>query len=284
MVILGTGLSGLIGSRLMELQPNWTFENLSKEVGIDITNSDALRKSIQSSSAQWIFHFAAYTDVDGAEKMKNEGKSSLVWKINVEATQIIVEEAKRTGKNVIYLSTDYVFSGTEELYTEQSAPKPESFYAQSKYEGEESVKQLGDAGLVIRTANPYRNKPVGKLDFVHKIKQLLVSHSTILAPNDQIFVPTYIDDLIKGIEILVLAQKNGIYHIVGNDALSPFDAAISIAKRYNLSEESIIPTTFAQYSEGKAARPKHANIKHDRITREFGFESRTFQEGLKFIE
>jgi dTDP-4-dehydrorhamnose reductase len=94
-----------------------------------------------------------------AEKMKNEGKSSLVWKINVEATQVIVEEAKRSGKNVLYLSTDYVFNGTDESYTEQSMPKPESFYALSKYEGEEAIKQLGDAGLIVRTANPYRNKP-----------------------------------------------------------------------------------------------------------------------------
>jgi dTDP-4-dehydrorhamnose reductase len=284
MIILGTGLSGLIGSRLMELQTDWAYENLSKEVGVDITNSDELRKSIQTSSAQWIFHFAAYTDVDGAEKMKNEGKSSLVWKINVEATQVIVEEAKRSGKNVLYLSTDYVFNGTDESYTEQSMPKPESFYALSKYEGEEAIKQLGDAGLIVRTANPYRNKPVGKLDFVHKIKQLLITHATILAPNDQIFVPTFIDDLVNGIRILVSAQKSGIYHVVGDDALTPFDAAIAIARRYNLSENTITPTSFAKYSEGKAARPRQANIKHDRITREFGFEPRTFQEGLKLIE
>ena len=67
MNILGTGLSGLVGSRLMELlKDSMTFQNLSLETGVDITNKNNVDSYFSTSYADWVFHLAAYTDVQGA--------------------------------------------------------------------------------------------------------------------------------------------------------------------------------------------------------------------------
>src|SRR3989344_8889131 len=133
MNILGTVLSGLIGSRVVELlTPEYTFKNLSLETGFDITDSQAVEKYFTRSNAPWVFHFAAITDVDGCEKEKSQGAESTAWEVNVRATENIANICKKTGKHLLYISTDFVFDGTKELYIETDTPHPLNFYAMTK--------------------------------------------------------------------------------------------------------------------------------------------------------
>jgi len=91
MNIIGTGLSGLVGSRVVELLGSrHTFEDLSLDTGVDITNPSTVEERIKKSDAQWVFHFAAKTDVDGAEKERSLGENSPTWIVNVTATENIV--------------------------------------------------------------------------------------------------------------------------------------------------------------------------------------------------
>ena len=113
--IIGTGLSGLVGSRVMNLlTPEFRFENLSLETGVDITQKDVVMDKISSSDASWIFHFAAITDLDAAEKERSLGESGNTWRVNVEGTRNIVEAARKFKKRVLYLSTDFVFDGNSD--------------------------------------------------------------------------------------------------------------------------------------------------------------------------
>src|SRR5258706_8157755 len=110
--ILGIGLTGLVGSRIVELLDNtYEFENLSTSSGIDITNKENITKAIISSDASIIFHAAAYTDVKGAEKEKELGEKSLAWQINVEGTRNIALACEKMRKKLIYISTDLVLGG-----------------------------------------------------------------------------------------------------------------------------------------------------------------------------
>ena len=162
MNILGTGLSGLIGSRVIELlEPAWSFQNLSLETGVDITNRQTVDDAVLATNASWVFHFAAFTDVDGAEREKDKGARGSVWQINVTATEYLVEACRKEKKHLLYISTDFVFDGEKESYSEDDIPNPISWYAQTKYEGEKRVLSLGDDALVVRIANPYRANPSG---------------------------------------------------------------------------------------------------------------------------
>lgn len=282
MNIIGTGLSGLVGSRIVELlSPRFLFEDLSLDTGLDITNEKAVRERIGQSRAPWVFHFAAKTDVDGAQKERALGTKSSTWIVNVIATQHVVSVCRETGKRLLYISTDFVFDGTSLEYREDAMPNPQGWYAVTKYEGEKRVAALGEKSLIIRIANPYR-KGGSKLDFARKIIDMLTRGQSVAAPIDQLFVPTLIDDIGAAIEVLINNNASGIYHVVGSQGLSPYDAAKKIAASYDLDASLVRETSFEEYFRGRAPRPKRAVLKSDKIDK-LGIKMHSFDEGLKLI-
>jgi dTDP-4-dehydrorhamnose reductase len=279
MKVLGTGLSGLVGSRIVELLSDYTFENLSLETGVDITDKDQVDSYFEHSDAPWVFHFAAYTNVQEAEKQRASGESSIAWKINVQATQTIIGNCKKYRKKLLYIDTDYAFDGKKKEYTEEDVPNPLGWYAITKYEGAKRVQSLGKDSLVMRIANPYRAHPVGKMDFVHKMLERLQNKQSIVAATDQLFVPTFIDDIAWAIKKLISTNAYGLYHVVGSTALSPFDAANTIADVFHCDKMLITPTTFAHMFQDRAPAPQFAALRNDKI-QALGVAMKTFKDGL----
>ena len=279
MKILGTGLSGLVGSRVVELlEPRYSFINFSLENGVDITNRDDIIARIEKESdAPWILHLAAYTNVQQAEHDRLLGEQSNAWKVNVQATQHIIDACKKSRKKLLYVDTDYAFDGAKKSYSEDDIPSPLGWYAQTKSEGAKRVLAFG--GLVIRISNPYRANPQGKTDFVHKMLERLQHHQEIIAPTDQLFVPTFIDDIAYAIEKLMVADAKGIYHVVGSQSLSPYDAAKTLARLYGFDEACVKPTTFKEYFVGRAPVPQYASLTNAKI-RALGVPMHGFKEGI----
>jgi dTDP-4-dehydrorhamnose reductase len=279
MKIIGTGLSGLVGSRIVELLGGtFEFTNLSLETGVDITNAATVDLHIGQSDAPWIFHFAAMTDVDGAEKERDLKEDSKSWIVNVKATQHVADAAKKYGKKILYISTDFVFDGTKEFYTEEDVPNPQGWYAITKYEGEKIIAQ-GTQNLIIRIANPYLATAGVRPDFVHKIMERLLTQLPVSAPKDQQFIPTFVDDIAHAIEVLVKGDAHGIYHVVGTGSLSPYDVATKIASALKLDPAVVGSTTFEEFFKNRAPRPRYANLKNDKL-RTAGVHMSTFDEGL----
>ncbi len=283
MKILGTGLSGLVGGRIVEvLQDRYEFENLSLETGVDITKPGVVDEYVSKSEAPWVWHFAARTDVDGIEAEKVQGEHSLTWTVNVKATEHIVEACKKYGKRLLYLSTDFVFDGTHPTYTEDDKPNPQSWYAQTKYEGEQRVLSLGDHGLVVRIANPYRTPWSGKPDFIQRIVARLEAKQPVNVPAGQLFIPTFIDDIAMAIDALMTHTGNGIYHAVGSEALTPLAVVEALTVAYKITQADISQVPFTQYFAGRAPRPFQAVLSNAKITK-LGLHMSTFSEGLRKI-
>ncbi len=281
MKILGTGLSGLVGSRITELlSSKHAFVNYSLENGVDITNrEDIIAKIKDDMESSWVLHLAAYTNVQQAEADRGLGAESAAWKVNVIATEHIIDACKASNKHLLYVDTDYAFGGLRQLYTESDDIHPLSWYATTKSEGAKRVLGLGDKGLVIRISNPYRAHQVGKKDFVHKMLERLLAGSEVVAPADQLFVPTFIDDIAGAMEVLLTNSATGIYHVVGSQAVSPFDVAKTIARVYSCDPTLVKKTTFAEFFAGRAPIPQYAVLQNDKI-RSLGVTMRGFDEGV----
>lgn len=281
--VLGTGLSGLVGSRIVELlSDEFDFADLSYDTGVDITNREQVAQKIAQSRAAWILHMAAKADVDGCETDKAQGKEGAAWKINVEGTRNIIEAAKKTGKRVLYISTDFVFSGRKEFYTEEDMPEPVNWYGVTKYEGEKIVLQDAN-NLVVRITYPYRAKNPTKRDFVHTIVNRLQKGEKVIAVTDQIFTPTLIDDIAQALRVLSNKSEKGVFHVVGNQSLSPFKAAELIAEVFSLPKSAIDRTTCSQYYRNRAPRPCKLATKNAKIT-SLGVRMHTFLDGLEAIK
>ncbi|MCL5433200.1 MAG: sugar nucleotide-binding protein, partial [Patescibacteria group bacterium] len=249
--IIGTGLSGLIGTRIIELlDKDYNFENLSLDTGIDITVKEDVFNKFKDSEAEFVIHLAAKTDVDACEKDKQKDseiltyndiktredawiKEKTAWAVNVLGTKNIVEACKYFKKKLIYVSTDFVFDGVKGDYSEKDKPNPINWYSRTKYEGEQIVKTLDGQWIILRTAYPYRAKFERK-DFVRGILSRLRSGEKLAMVEDHIIAPTFIDDFVIALDYLIKNRIFGIFHIVGSQFVSPYESALLISETFGL--------------------------------------------------
>src|SRR5207302_1440576 len=170
---------------------------------------------------------------EGCEKDKTLGESGDAYKINVLGTQNIVDASKATNKKYIYISTDFVF-GKEEPpqggFTQDSKPNPVNWYGETKWRGEEVVRNSGLPFLIVRIAYPYRKEFPLKKDFVRAIRDRLQNGGQAKAITDHLMTPTFIDDIAYALGKLIETDVTGIYHVVGSQSVSPYDASIMIAE------------------------------------------------------
>lgn len=283
MKILGTGLNGLVGSRIVELlSDRYEFENLSRSSGVDISNKDQVLEKVKNSDAQIVLHLAGKTNVDGCELDKPLGKEGEAWKINVEGTRNVADACSQTNKKIIYISTDFVFDGAKDSYSEEDIPSPINWYAQTKYEGEKIVKELKIPWIISRIAYPYRAN-FSKLDFFRAILNRLRKGESVVAITDHIFTPTYIDDIASAINTLIMSSLQGIFHVVGSQSLTPLAAANLIAQEFELDKSKISATTRSKFFNNRAPRPFQLALRNDRINR-LGVAMQTFEQGLKDVK
>lgn len=273
MKIAITGSTGLVGSRIIELLSN-EFEFIPlRHNDVDITDGESVNQKINSLDFDIFLHLAAYTNVDGAETDR-----ASAYCINVEGTKNITDSVEAKHKKMIYISTDFVFDGKAPPYLEDSPTNPLGYYGQTKYEGEQAVK---DKGMIVRISYPYRKEFQAKKDFVRTIKSLLEQGKELKMVTDSLMVPTFIDDLAHALRHLMMNYTPEIYHVVGSQALSPFEAGKLIARNWNLDEKLVQPTTYAEYFNGKAPRPQYSDIRSNKNS---FYKMKTFTQGLQDIK
>ncbi len=283
MKIAVTGARGLVGSRVLELlDKKHEFLPLSSQ-DIDIRERHSIDKFLKGKNIDVLIHMAAKTDVDGSEMEKDLGKESEVWNINVTGTRNIAEFCKENAVKLVHISTDFVFDGKKpvgEFYTEDDVPNPINFYAITKYEAEKAVEEAQGDFVILRIAYPYRAHFEQKKDFVRAILDRLRQGLPIAGVEDHIMCPTFIDDAAFAIDSILEHNGSGIYHAVGSEDLSPYEAIMKIVEVFRLKKDLILKTTREEYFRGKARRPFNLSLKNGRIE-ELGIRMKTFQEGLQ---
>lgn len=294
MKIIGTGLSGLVGSRIVELlQDRHEFVDFSLDSGVDITDFPALQSAFtKHQDAESVLHLAAFTDVSAAHEQTNN-KDGLCYRINVQGTKNVARLCAQTGKYLIHVSTDFVFDGKKETpYTEEDQPHPIEWYGQTKLWAEEKVKDSNGEYAILRTAFPFKAKPAApnlepkiKLDLVRKIKGQLEAGEKLSLFTDQIITPTFIDDLVKVVGVVLIKKPQGIYHAVGSTSLCPYALGKEIAKVFRLNAKLIRQETLGDFLSGPSRpRQKNLSLANDKLHRELGVTLSDISEALLKIK
>lgn len=281
--IIGTGLTGLVGSRIVELlSDRYEFEDLSIGKKTDITDRDDLYSKVKASQADWVLHLAAKADVDMCEADRRMGKEGEAWRVNVIGTQNICEAAHETGKRLIYISTDFVFKGDKSVYHEYDTTDPINWYGMTKAEGEKIVSRY-PGNLVLRISYPFKKEVSQKKDLLHHMLYKLKSGKPVYAVTDHIFTPTFIDDIAQAIARLIQLGENGIFHAVGSSSVTPYQAVELIAKVFEYPGSKILPITRRKFYKDRAPRPYQLVLKNDKITA-LGVIMHSFTDSLHIIK
>lgn len=236
-------------------------------VSMDITDSFLVMEKLTVISPDVIVHCAAWTNVDAAEDEDNKAR---VHTINADGTRNIAEAAKVIGSKMIYISTDYVFSG---LGTEPWDPdckdfRPMNVYGQSKLDGELAVAGTLDAYFIVRIAWVFGLN--GK-NFIKTMVNVGKNHDEVRVVNDQIGTPTYTFDLARLLIDMAESDKYGYYHATNEGGyISWYDFTVEIYKQCGLKTK-VIPVSTDEYGLSKAARPYNSRLDKTKLVKN-GFE------------
>ncbi len=268
-----TGSTGLIGSRIQEL----LYKDLSfiplLQSHVDITDNSSVKDFIVKNDFDIMLHLAGYTNVDLAEKERD-----LCEKINVTGTRNVFNAVKNKGKKFIYISTDFVFDGKTPPFYEDSTPSPIGWYAKTKYKGE---KVVGKDAMIVRISYPYRASFDQKKDLVRAIKSNLEEGKKLSMISDTMITPTFIDDVAHSLKYLVEHFSNEVFHIVGSENHTPYEAAIKIAEVFKLDKSLIGKTTFDEFYKDNKIRSKQSIIKSKKNN---FWKMKSLEEGLNEIK
>ncbi|MBP6891446.1 SDR family oxidoreductase [Candidatus Shapirobacteria bacterium] len=282
--ILGTGLDGLVGSRVVELNPQYEFINLIYPQA-DITKIETLETFFQNSTADTLIHFAAFTDTKAAWEQKFDTNSPC-FKVNVEGTKNVAQLCKKYNKHLIHISTDYVFNGQKNVpYNENDLPNAMEWYGQTKAMAEKIALDAG--ATVVRISFPYRKEFPLKVDFIRGYINKLQSSEPLNLFTDQTITPTFIDDIAHGLDIIIQQKPAGIFHLVGSSSHSPYEIAQEVARIFNLDSSLIHPSSLEKYLiDNPTARPfgKNQSLSNQKIKDELGISMRTLTNGLEAIK
>ena len=294
MKILVTGANGLLGQHLVKklLEKNHQviatgkgecrlpFEKSDRYnyYDVDITDGPAINEFISNTKAEVIVHAAAMTQIDECELHKQE-----CYNTNVTATRFILDAAKPFRPKFIYVSTDFVFDGLSGPYKEDDAAEPVNYYGSTKLAAEKSVMESGLGWAIVRTILVYGNTLTGtRNNIVNWVKQNLEEGKTIKVVTDQWRTPTYVEDLAKGIILVIEKNATGIYNIGGKDVLTPYDMAIKTADYFKLDKnkiEKVDASTFQQPGQ----RPRKTGFNIEKAKNDLGYEPLSFEEGLQLM-
>jgi len=288
MRLLITGANGLLGQKLVQLLVQKGIQFLATSQGesriqahgvdyrpLDVTDRISVLEVVKEYSPTAIVNAAAMTQVDQCETDREK-----CWQLNVMAVAYLIEAASLADTHLLHLSSDFVFDGISGPYTEQDQPNPINFYGQSKWAAEKLLYESKIRWSIARTILVYGSTPgIARSNIVLWVKRNLESGSPIRVVADQVRTPTLVEDLAKGCFLIINESAEGIYHISGEELLTPYDLAILTARHFSLDESLITKTSSDQFKQ-PAMRPLKTGFIIEKARKDLGYQPHSFKQGL----
>lgn len=232
-------------------------------VSLNITDEAAVRRVLTEAAPDVVVHCAAWTAVDAAEDEENIDK---VFDINERGTGYIAKVCAALDCKMIYISTDYVFSGegTRPWQPDCKEFAPLNVYGKSKFGGELAVSGALEKYFIVRIAWVFG---LNGNNFVKTMVNVGKTHDTVRVVCDQIGTPTYTPDLARLLVDMAGTEAYGYYHATNEGGyLSWYDFCVEIYRQYGLSTK-VIPVTTAEYGLSKAKRPFNSRLDKSKLYR-----------------
>jgi dTDP-4-dehydrorhamnose reductase len=116
-------------------------------VQVDLTDAAAAAACVERAAPDAVVHAAILNDLTATYADRHAA-----WKAYVETTRTLADAANDAGAALAYVSTDWVFDGTQGGADEETPPNPITLYGALKAFSELVVHERAERGLVARVA------------------------------------------------------------------------------------------------------------------------------------
>jgi len=245
MKILVTGATGLLGSACFcssELFPNgevvgtYHQKTHADYFHLDLCSTDGPARLLDKINPDIVIHTAAAVNV----KFCEENREAAVA-INVTATAHIAKWCEENKSRLIFISSDYVFSGQKDNYSEDDPVDPLNWYGRTKAMGEEAVLREGQ-NVVVRVALLYKIcAPVARPTFIQEVQTALEQQSTVKVDDRRVKFPVEVTEVALALSGLLNSGIKGVVHFASEKPITRCEWARQIAGHYGYKSGCVVP-------------------------------------------
>jgi dTDP-4-dehydrorhamnose reductase len=274
MKVLVTGINGQLGHDVMGELKKRGYEAVGVDIGeMDITDAQCVKRVITQAAPEAVVHCSAYTAVDRAEE-----EVELCRRVNAEGTKNVAEVCAELDCKLLYLSTDYIFSGEGERPWEPGdEPDPLNVYGLTKFEGEQEIKSRMDKYFIVRISWVFG---VNGNNFIKTMLRLGRENGAVRVVDDQIGSPTYTYDLAVLLVDMIETEKYGEYHASNEGICSWYEFAKEIFAAAGMNEVEVTPVSSEEFP-AKAKRPKNSRMSKEKLVKNGFNKLPSWQDAVK---
>jgi len=288
MRLLVTGGSGLLGSKLGGISVNKGYETFSGyyknqsitgvPVRCNILNKENIMKCFEEIKPDVVVHAAANTNVDDCEENNDFAK-----KVNVDGTKYITNICELYDAFLIYVSSDYVFSGDRGMYNEYDECDPINYYGLTKYEAEKIVINADVEWCIVRPSVIYDPTSIKKKNFTLWVIIKIMEGKKVKVVTDQCVSPVLNKNLSEMILEIATKKYEGVYHLAGATPINRYDFTVLLADTLQLNKDLIEPVTSSEM-EWLAKRPKNTSLDVTKATKKLRNKPLEIREAVKIFQ
>lgn len=258
MKVLVTGVKGQLGYDVVRELQKRGHEAVGVDIDeMDITDAEAVERVMTEMKPDAVIHCSAYTAVDRAEE-----ETEICRRVNVGGTENIAKICKKLDCKMLYLSTDYIFSGDgERPWEPDDEASPLNAYGQSKYDGELALKKYVKKYFIVRISWVFG---INGNNFIKTMLRLGRENGAVKVVDDQIGSPTYTYDLARLLVDMIESDRYGAYHATNEGICSWYEFAKEIFRADGMDNVSVTPVKSGEFPV-KAKRPKNSRMSKEKL-------------------
>lgn len=277
----------MVASRFVDLAKDKLDITSVDEKTLDITDNEAVEKYLEKNKFDAVINFAAFTNVDAAEK-ESGNETGITYRLNVLGPKNLAEYCNDNDTFLVHISTDFVFLGTEGEPGpyDEDAPFPETpvgigWYGWTKNRAEIVVQNTSTDYAIVRYAYPFRADPFElKSDWARGVIKLYEEKKLYPLFTDQIQSVIFIDDLVEPLIKIIDGKLNGIFHIASKDTTSPYEIGAYLLEKYTGKPVELQKGSMVEFLKvpGRTPRPRLGGLKTQKTQNTLNLKFKSWKE------
>jgi dTDP-4-dehydrorhamnose reductase len=200
-------------------------------------------------------------------------------RVNQDAVAELVDLCRTWNVRPVFVSTDLVFSGNEDLCAETDPVAPGTAYGRQKAAAERSVLRGGEGAAVIRVGK-LMSQTLHPRSSLTPIIRACAGGEEYRAFRDQYVAPVFAEDAARALLTVVQRGMRGVYHVAGDQCFSRADLARAVCRGLGLGESGIREIRLEEFGFSEP-RGRFNTLSAAKFKAETGFRFTSLEEGLQ---
>jgi S-adenosylmethionine synthetase len=265
-----TGASGFLGRAVAErfrseydVIPMGLRGEGAGLVRVDLSDAEALARTLRSVQPDLVLHLAAHKDPDYCEDHPDEA-----FALNAAPVKVM-RDVLPASTRIVLASTDYVFDGRTPPYKEEHARNPVNVYGKTKCSAEDFLADRANSAIVRFPVLVGAGRSLETSGFIWQILEPLRAGKEVVLDDVIVRWPIWINDVAEAMAFLVGKGAEGTYHLSGPTAGTRYGLTLAVGHHLGLPTGHLRPSNVI--ITRRAERPVDSGLDTSKI-RALGFD------------